>query len=160
MDLEADPPRGVGPVEIGMSTADALALLRALPGYLDAESADLSMEYESGVTIALETDRGGSVKSIEVYAPGPDSGWRLLLGAVSLFDQPAEAVLAQLAATTSVDVREGGRHVVAPDLLLALWRPTLPQSDDDEDGRYFESVLLARPGYYDDFGEAVGPRST
>ena len=49
---------------------------------------------------------------------------------------------------TSIEVDEDGRSVTAPDLLLALWRSVVPESDGDPDGRYFESVLMAGPGYY------------
>lgn len=44
--------------------------------------------------------------------------------------------------------RSRGRSVTAPDLRLALWRAVIPEGSADEDGRYFESVLVARPGYY------------
>jgi len=54
----------------------------------------------------------------------------------------------------------------APDLLLALWRAVVPEDDNDSDGRYFESVLAAMPGYYAEAavsGPAIGrghcPRS-
>jgi hypothetical protein len=37
-----------------------------------------------------------------------------------------------------------------PDLLLSLWRPFEADDDShDEQGHYFNAVLLARPGYYD-----------
>jgi hypothetical protein len=31
--------------------------------------------------------------------------------------------------------------------LAGLWRPVTPQAPDDQEGRFFESVLIARPGY-------------
>jgi hypothetical protein len=40
-----------------------------------------------------------------------------------------------------------GTSVTAPRLLLAWWRSVVPESDD-EDGWYFESVLVARPGFH------------
>ena len=54
----------------------------------------------------------------------------------------------KLGAHTSIEVDEGGRSVTAPDLLLALWRPVVPEGDCDRDGWYFESVVMAGPGYY------------
>jgi hypothetical protein len=36
---------------------------------------------------------------------------------------------------------------------LALWRPVTPESPDDQEGRFFESVLIARPGYCDQLAE-------
>jgi hypothetical protein len=50
-----------------------------------------------------------------------------------------------------VRVEEGGDSFVVPDLLLALWRGSNDPDDPDEDGkpRYFESVLVAAPGYFE-----------
>lgn len=48
---------------------------------------------------------------------------------------------------------EAPASFVAPDLLLSFWRPfDGDDQPDDEQGYYFNSVLVARPGYYD------GPR--
>jgi hypothetical protein len=52
--------------------------------------------------------------------------------------------------TTTVLDKDDGCSFTAPDLLLALWRPFAPYEPDDEDGRYFQSVLVAEPGYYDE----------
>jgi hypothetical protein len=42
---------------------------------------------------------------------------------------------------------------------MAFWRPTVPESPDDPDGRFFESVLIAAPGYYGD-EKHVNPAET
>jgi hypothetical protein len=51
-----------------------------------------------------------------------------------------------------VEVEEDGHAFTAPSLLLSLWRPATPQAPDDQEGRFFESALIARPGYYDQPG--------
>ncbi len=63
-------------------------------------------------------------------------------------DTPAVALVKSLREHTALDVDEDGHSATAPDLLLALWRSVVPEGDDDQDGRYFESVLIARPGYH------------
>ena len=60
----------------------------------------------------------------------------------------ADAVVEALREHTTIQVEEDGHSFTAPDLLLALWRSVVPEDDDDPEGRHFESVLVARPGYY------------
>ena len=67
---------------------------------------------------------------------------------IDVFAVPATGLTDRLRAVTPVEVHEDGRRVVAPELLLAFWRAVLPEGPDDEDGKYFESVLVAAPGYY------------
>ncbi len=56
--------------------------------------------------------------------------------------------------TTIVAAEDDPASFVAPDLLLSFWRPFQGDDDpDDEQGYYFNSVLLARPGYYDGPGQ-------
>ncbi|HEY1180422.1 MAG TPA: hypothetical protein VGF17_30060, partial [Phytomonospora sp.] len=47
---------------------------------------------------------------------------------------------------------------IAPDLLLAFWRPFESDDPEEEQGYYFGSVLTARPGYYDTPAEAEARR--
>ncbi|WP_259464901.1 hypothetical protein [Streptomyces sp. TLI_171] len=48
-----------------------------------------------------------------------------------------------------------GCHI-AHDLLLSFWRPFEADDDpSDEQGHYFTTVLLARPGYYDTPAQAA-----
>jgi hypothetical protein len=41
-----------------------------------------------------------------------------------------------------------GEAFTAPSLLLSLWLVT-PESPHDQEGRFFGSVLIARPGYHE-----------
>ncbi|MHA7132598.1 hypothetical protein [Oerskovia turbata] len=155
MDLILDPPRAVGPLAIGMSSAEASRVLRDLPGRSKTPGGPAGgtlVQYESGLSISFGVKRERLVDSIEVWRPEREV--RILLGALDIFGTPADEVTTALAATTRIDVENEGASVVAPDLLLALWRPFVPENPDDEDGRYFSSVLVAAPGYYD------GPTAT
>jgi hypothetical protein len=90
------------------------------------------------MSIAVEPDVSNFVASIEIYRPGP--GVRVLYQGIDVFALPADEVVGLLRILTPVTIEDDGYTVVAPELLLALGR---------EDGKYFESVLLAKPGYYD-----------
>lgn len=150
IDLVLDPPHAVGPIRLGMTLGEAQRAMRALPGYEGDEGSPFWAHYASGLSIAVETTREGEVTSVEVYA-GEPSGMRVVLRGTGLLEEPAEDVVRVLAASEALEITEGGRQVVAPALLLALWRPTLPERPDDEDGRFFSSVLVARPGYYEQY---------
>jgi hypothetical protein len=89
----------------------------------------------------------GRLLAVEIYGPGQDA--EVMFGSISLFRLTADDVIRRLSAVTTVRVDEGGYGVTAPDLLLALWRGVVPKGPDDEDGRHWQSVLMAKPGYYD-----------
>ena len=61
--------------------------------------------------------------------------------------EPAADVTERLRALHRLDVSEGGCSFTAPDLLLALWCPVVPEGPEDDEGRYFSSLLVAAPGY-------------
>jgi hypothetical protein len=68
---------------------------------------------------------------------------------IDVFGIPADDVARQIQSHTRVVVEDEGGSLTAPDLLLALWRPFLPEDADDPEGRYWRSALVAASGYYD-----------
>ena len=109
-------------------------------------NASLVVERPSGLSIFVYFDVADVVEAIEFgRAEGNDV---VLFRGIDIFGTPADTLVERLREITSVEVDEGGHSATAPDLLLALWRSVVPDNDNDPDGRYFESVLLARPGYY------------
>ncbi|WP_020389180.1 hypothetical protein [Kribbella catacumbae] len=148
MILEVVPPESVGPVRIGMSMAEARGALAAIEGYRPASGQESAAVYESGMSIELEPGPGDTVGAIQVYRPyGPV---RVEYEGIDLLRTPAARVVEQLGAITELEDDEGGRSYTAPELLLALWRPFVEDEDpSEEQGHYFQSVLVARPGYYD-----------
>ncbi|WP_084757599.1 hypothetical protein [Micromonospora cremea] len=77
---------------------------------------------------------------------------------VDVFGLPALEVVERLRRHTRVvpDEDEEGCFV-APDLLLSLWRAFVSDDPEEPQGYYFNSVLVARPGYYDTPAEAAHP---
>ncbi|HEV3380320.1 MAG TPA: hypothetical protein VG142_05010 [Trebonia sp.] len=98
------------------------------------------------MTISVSHNFGYAVNSIEIHRPSHDV--RILFRGTDVFEMLAVDVIDRLQAIVHLEIEDGGLSAVAPDLLLALWRGVLPESPEDEDGRYFESVLVAAPGYY------------
>ena len=149
MTLEVVPPDGVGPVRIGMTMDEAKAALAAIEGYVPATApGTLTATYDSGMSIELEPAADGTLGAIQVYRPhGP---LRVEYQGIDLLRTPAAQVVEQLGALTGLEEDEGGRSYVASDLLLSLWRPFVEdENPDEEQGHYFQSVLVAQPGYYD-----------
>lgn len=151
MDLIIDPPRAVGPIEIGMPFAEAERALRDIPGFLPPSLGEKRApgfaHYESEMSIAVEPSLDGRVRSIEVYSPS--EGVEVRFGELSVFAVPAEELIRRIGEANDLQIEGDGLRVVAPNLLLSLQRATLPEDPEDEDGRYFESILVAAPGYYD-----------
>jgi hypothetical protein len=151
VDLIIDPPRAAGPVEIGMPVDAAEQALRGIPGFLPPGAGERRApgfaHYASEMSIAVEAAPAGRVRSVEIYRPM--EGVDVRLRNISIFGESADEVIRRLREIVALQIEDDGLRVVAPSLLISLWRGTLPEGSDDEDGRYFESVLIAEPGYYD-----------
>ncbi|MFC7302765.1 hypothetical protein ACFQVC_00865 [Streptomyces monticola] len=148
--IEVVPPDRLGPVAIGMSVDDAEAALRAhgavSVGERDGQRPGVAY-YPSGLSVHVHTGTGGVVNAVEAFRPiQPDT---VSFRDIDLFATPAHEVENGLRAFTEVEIEERGCTLIAPDLLLSLWRPYVADSPQDRDGYYFESALVAEPGYYD-----------
>ncbi|MGA3488380.1 hypothetical protein ACK8GG_10245 [Micromonosporaceae bacterium DT55] len=133
-----------------MSFEEAEQVLQLIDGYQPPRPGNRLnpgfAHYDSELSIALSQDRSGSVDAVEVYRPSRDVV--VLFRDIPIFDLPAEEVIQRLSNITSVEIEDDGLRVLAPNLLLSLWRSVLPEGPDDEDGRHFEAVLVAAPGFY------------
>ncbi len=142
-----------------MPAEDASALLRTLDGYLKPRPGTRPnpsfAHYSCGLSVSICPDTGGLVDAVELYRPERDV--TVLFGDIPIFDLPADEVIRRIESLTPTEVQDEGLTVIAPALLLALGRSTLPEDPDDPDGMYFESVLVAAPGYYDGPLESAAP---
>jgi hypothetical protein len=150
LDIVLDPPRGIGFIEIGMPFDLAIEALNRLPGKKPLrpgrrEQPGLA-HYDTGLSIGVGMLDAWIVNSIEIWRPSRDV--TVMFRGIDVFAVPASDLIEQFRVIAAIEVHDGGQRVVAPDLLLALWRGVLPENPEDEDGRYFQSVLVAKPGYY------------
>lgn len=155
MDIILNPPVGVTQPDsaaqllVGMPFDQAMQAARAIPGFIEPSGSGGEqgfISYESEMSISIGVDRNQNVESIEIYRPMSD--FTVTYQGVNIFESAAEDVIQTLSARTVVEVEDDGLQATAPELLMAFSRDTLPDGPDDEDGRYFESVLIAAPGYY------------
>ena len=163
MIFELHPPRAAGPLRIGAAGHDTVEIIKQLgtpqvlcrtPGSRPA----WAVHRPSGLFIAAYVDADDLVEAIEFGRPD-GNGDTVSYAGIDVFTTPAADLITQLRQRTTIDVEEeeDGHAFTAPSLLLSLWRPVTPQSPDDQEGRFFESVLIARPGYYDQPAEPGGP---
>jgi hypothetical protein len=146
-----EPPGGVGPVRIGLTrdqARDALDSLKDPSDVSDSDRPGLNVFRPSGLMVSVDYGADGLVNAVELGRP--QDGDTVLFQDVDVFALPARQVVTRMRQFTTLLEEDGGGSFVAPDLLLAFWRPFVADDEPAEpQGYYFSSVLLARPGYYD-----------
>ncbi|GAB3871892.1 hypothetical protein GCM10029964_009320 [Kibdelosporangium lantanae] len=150
MDFDLDPPNGVGPLRLGMSQAEAVAALHALHDRPGPPGSDVHVFRSSDLMVRIECQDGRLV-SVEFGRPPTGLTDRVLFRGVDVFTPSARDVVEKLSEIVRIEADpDDDASYLAPDLLLAFWRPFEGDDDpDDPQGYYFNSVLVARPGYYD-----------
>lgn len=155
MDFELEPPHGAGPFRIGDTAETATDAARHLGELVVlCRTADSrpgwAVRRPSGLSIFIYFDSTGRLDAVE-FGADRATAERVTYGGVPIFDTHAEEVVRQLRRSTPVaeSADEPGHSFTATELGLGLWRGTVPESPEDPDGQYFESVLVARPGYWD-----------
>ena len=139
------PGAGIDPVELGSTVEQARVVLAALGEVDDFRRADgdpPGLVTELGdQSVFVHASRTGVVIGVEA-SPGEDV--RVLLDGVDVFRTPADEVVERLRARYVVEESEEGCSYAVPALALGLWRSAVPDQEDSEDdeGRYFESVLV------------------
>ncbi len=149
------PPDAAGPLRVGATGPDTADTLRHLGDPQEfRRTADSrpawAVDRPSGLFVSVYFDADDRVEAIEFGRGAETADDAVSYNGLDVFRTPAADLVAELRRHTTVQEKEDGHSFIAPELLLAFWRPTTPETPDDEDGRFFESALLARPGYYDD----------
>ncbi|MFG1990437.1 hypothetical protein ACGFJ7_10720 [Actinoplanes sp. NPDC048988] len=148
MDFELDPPRGVGPLRLGMTAEEATSTVDTL-----------NRDRPSGLRFDVGFGAAGPtlhrVNAIEVWRPSvPDDVVRFR--DVDVFGLPAKEVVARIRRHAALEEFESGSGYAAKDLYLAFWRPFVADDDPgEEEGYFFQTVAVARPGYGDTPAEAA-----
>jgi hypothetical protein len=154
MIFELDPPMAAGPLRIGGGGHETVEILKQFGTPLvlcriNGRRPAWGIDRPSGLFIGTFFDADDDVEAIEFGRPsGPDDS--VTYDGLDVFTTPSTDLIAQLRQRCIVHEEEeaDGHAFIAPSLLLSLWRAT-PESPDDQEGRFFDSVLMARPGYYD-----------
>jgi hypothetical protein len=161
------PHRGVGPVRLGMTRAEARVAMGLKPTPLGRRPAAGPWRIDAYHKNAFQVhvDDEERVEYIELSSGEPS--FTATYKGREVLALPADVLVrlvSQDGAYDSQDPELGYSHVF-PSLELALWRPVLPEDPDDPDGRHFATVGVGKPGYFSGrqtnvdpapFGRALG----
>ncbi|HEX6684132.1 MAG TPA: hypothetical protein VF062_15115 [Candidatus Limnocylindrales bacterium] len=158
MDYVLEPPHGVGPLRLGMTVEEAKAALESLgPLEPTIEGGGYFVFLPSGLGFNVGFGAGPSrdrVNAIELHRPG--SADTVRFRDVDVFALPALEVVERLRRHIDIVSSEDDDGFFANEVYLALWRPFAADDDpDEEQGYYFQSVMIARPGYDDTPAQAA-----
>ncbi|MFJ8430885.1 hypothetical protein ACIQ9P_06255 [Kitasatospora sp. NPDC094019] len=158
MDFDLTPPYGVGPLRIGMDRQAAGAALDSLRDPSTVSESDRPGQHvfrPGGLMIGIHCTRD-MLEAIELGRPS-FPGDRVAFRDLDVFATPARELVRRMGEYTAIEADpDDPASFVAFDLLLSLWRPFAADDEpEEEQGYYFSSVLLARPGYYDTPAQAA-----
>ncbi|MET8102366.1 hypothetical protein ABZV29_38990 [Streptomyces sp. NPDC005236] len=158
MDFDLTPPIGVGPLRIGMprqSANTALDSLRDLSAVSESDRPGQHVFRPSGLMISIHCTRD-MLEAVELGRPSARTD-RVVFRGLDVFEIPARELVQRMGEYTSIEADpDDPASFIASDLLLSLWHPFAADDEpDEEQGYFFNSVLLARPGYYDTPAQAA-----
>ena len=149
---------GVGAVGLGMSREEARAVVSSW-GKVEPFSRGTKLQpgeladwfvLRDGMAVFVYCDTDGFVNAIEVSSPGHGvvASDQVSFDGVDLFVDPADAVIDALRERGHImEVGHRGYTSTAPEIYLTLWRDGDPINEMTGLPMYFESALIARPGY-------------
>ncbi|MCX5112542.1 hypothetical protein OOK13_29530 [Streptomyces sp. NBC_00378] len=152
MDFDLAPPTGFGPLRIGMTRQwanTALDSLRDLSAVSESDRSGQHVFRPSGLMISIHCTRD-MLEAVELGRPSRQTD-RVIFRGLDVFAIPARELVQRMSQYTSIEADpDDPASFIASDLLLSFWRPFAADDEpEEEQGYYFSSVLLARPGYYD-----------
>ncbi|WP_378734673.1 hypothetical protein [Nocardia brasiliensis] len=154
MNIELDPPVGIPPVLIGMSREEAFRALGVWgsPELLTGPTDRLRVrDAELNVDIFVHLESADEVTAIEIWRPeDPSADIVVEFHELDVFRTPAREVLAELR-SQGVRIDDSDRYYPnCPELTLGFNLEGDGSAGLDEEGLsiYFESALVAGPGYY------------
>ena len=140
-----------------MTTDEARAAFETLGSLEPTASGELALHLPSGLGFSVGFGLGltrDRVNAIEVWRPHERDAVRYR--DVDVFGVPALDVVERLRRHIDLVSNEDDDGFTARELYLALWRPFAADDDPtEEQGHFFQSVLVARPGYDDTPAEAA-----
>ncbi|MFF3784375.1 hypothetical protein [Streptomyces sp. NPDC001933] len=158
MDFDLAPPIGVGPLRIGMtrqSANTALDSLRDLSAVSEFDRPGQHVFRPSGLMISIHCTRD-MLEAVELGRPSTQTD-RVTFRDLDVFAIPACELVQRMSEYTSIEADpDDPASFIASDLLLSFWRPFAADDEpEEEQGYFFNSVLLARPGYCDTPAQAA-----
>ncbi len=98
---------------------------------------------------AFQVFYDGDQPAVEYIELSGGSTIRAFYCDLDVFATPADEVVAFISRDSTFDPndRKIPYSYIFPGLQLSLWRPTVPESESDSDGRYFSTIGIGTRGY-------------
>ena len=137
--LELRPLFGFGQIKLGVQRNDIHELLGPPNDFNE------NTDYYSNSSIQIHYSEDGVVEFIELA-----SDQNVVWDGISIFFTPVVELVKELLKKTkqSTNESEPGYTFTYPEYELCFWRPTQPDEEDPNEGKYFESVGLGSKGYF------------
>ena len=150
LDYTIQPLIGVGPVRLGMSR-DEVRRVMPEPAKPFRKARTSQHETDAFHQNSFQVFYGGDLPTVEYVELSRGSVVRALYRDLDVFATPADEVVAHIARDSQFDQSdpEIPYSYLFRGLQLSLWRPTIPESDADTDGRCFSTIGIGKRGYYD-----------
>ncbi len=146
---EVLPHVGIGPVRLGISREESRSVMGEEPETfkkLVDDDTDTDAYHNSSFQVFF--DRNNTVEYIEVSRGEPlDVTYK----GTNVFETKANDLVQMISSDAAFDPDdpELGYSYRFPQLELALWRPIVPEDDDqDSQHHYFSTIGVGRPGYF------------
>lgn len=138
--FEITPNIGVGPIKFGMNRSSVEAVF----GKPDNVS-NSRIGFMSGFFIDFNIN--DKVKFIEL---SDSAEFEITYSGINLYKIKADDVVALLSIKDSYDSTdpELGYSYIFKSLQISLWRGTMPENEQDNDGMYFEAIGVANESYF------------
>ena len=152
VEYNIEPHKGIGPIKIGMTREQSRKAIGLKPKPFRKSASDkipTDAYYQNSLQVFFDDNK--HVEYIEVSGPGPI---RVLYKGIDFFSLKADEAIALISKDAPYDPNdpELGYSYVFPALELSIWRPVLPDPEDDEDNtstdQGFSTIGIGRPGYY------------
>ena len=144
IEYEVVPLEGIGQVKLGMHRDGVRKIMGENPETSGSRNQVDNYHGEGFQVFYAEND---TVEFIELLR---DSGFSAVARGINIFETTAKESLRLIAQYSDYnqDDLEVGYSYVFSDIELSLWRPSIPESDDEEEGKYFSTVGIGVRGYY------------
>lgn len=151
--LEIVPGVRIGPFSLHATEEELTGICRAMDGFVEPANPGRhtrgTWQFDVGLFLKARFDPEGRAVSLQISGSGAFAAYNAEFRGINVLATPAAEVIDLLTALDELESDEFAFRVTAPALGLALARATVPDDEDDEDGRYFTSVLTAVPGSLD-----------
>ena len=137
--LELRPLFGFSQIKLSVQRSDIHELLGPPNDFNE------NTDYYSNSSIQIHYSENGVVEFIELA-----SDQNVVWDGISIFSTPVVELVKELSKKTkqSTNEPEPGYTFTYPEYELSFWRPTQPDEEEPDEGKYFESVGLGCKGYF------------